>query len=60
MPMLLSSLLLAPVPIALAPEILQQQDVRALPGELDSFPVFNSNSPELVLSEGILLSTFPG
>ncbi|PZD70372.1 hypothetical protein C1752_13679 [Acaryochloris thomasi RCC1774] len=58
--MLLSSLLLAPAPIALAPEILQQQDVRALPGELDSFPVFNSNSPELVLSEGILLSTFPG
>jgi hypothetical protein len=30
-----------------------------LPGELDAIPVFNSNSPELVQSEGILLSTFP-
>jgi hypothetical protein len=40
-------------------EILEPQEVRALPGELDHIPVFNSNSPELVLSEGILLSTFP-
>jgi hypothetical protein len=30
-----------------------------LPGQLDSVPVFNSNSPEVVQSEGILLSTFP-
>jgi hypothetical protein len=30
-----------------------------LPGGLNSVPVFNSNSPELVLKEGILLSTFP-
>jgi hypothetical protein len=33
--------------------------VRVLPGQLDSVPVFNSNSPELVQQEGILLSTFP-
>lgn len=42
-----------------ATEILQPQEVRPLPGELDNIPVFNSNSPELILSEGILLSTFP-
>lgn len=51
----------APPPIA-APvqrQILQPQQVRPLPGRLDNVPVVNSNSPELVLSEGILLSTFP-
>jgi hypothetical protein len=32
--------------------------VRVLPGKLDSIPVFNSNSPEVVQTEGILLSTF--
>ena len=35
------------------------QEVRALPGRLDAVPTFNSNSPELVKTEGILLSTFP-
>ncbi len=35
------------------------QDIRPLPGQLDNVPVFNSNSPEMVRSEGILLSTFP-
>ncbi len=40
-------------------EVVRPQDVRALPGQLDSVPVFNSNSPEVVQSEGILLSTFP-
>ena len=40
-------------------EILQPQEVRTLPGQLDTIPVFNSNSPELVQTEGILLSTFP-
>ena len=40
-------------------EILSFQDVRSLPGQLDDVPVFNSNSPELVMEEGILLSTFP-
>ncbi|MEO1592698.1 MAG: DUF3370 domain-containing protein [Cyanobacteria bacterium J06632_22] len=37
----------------------QPQAVRPLPGQLDQVPVFNSNSPELIQSEGILLSTFP-
>jgi hypothetical protein len=40
-------------------EIVQPQEVRPLPGQLDRVPVFNSNSPELVQVEGILLSTFP-
>ncbi|MDZ8105861.1 MAG: DUF3370 family protein [Nostoc sp. DedQUE12a] len=35
------------------------QEVRPLPGKLDLIPTFNSNSPELVTTEGILLSTFP-
>lgn len=39
--------------------ILQPQAVRALPGQLDNVPMFNSNSPEWVKTEGILLSTFP-
>jgi len=38
-------------------EIVRPQEVRPLPNGLDSVPVFNSNSPELVLQEGILLST---
>ncbi len=37
----------------------QPQTLRPLPGQLDQVPVFNSNSPELIESEGILLSTFP-
>jgi Protein of unknown function (DUF3370) len=40
-------------------EIIQPAEVRPLPNQLDKVPVFNSNSPELVLGEGILLSTFP-
>lgn len=40
-------------------EIVKPQEVRPLPGQLDAVPMFNSNSPELVLKEGILLSTFP-
>ncbi len=35
------------------------QEIRPLPGKLDIIPTFNSNSPELVTTEGILLSTFP-
>ncbi|MBT9314992.1 DUF3370 domain-containing protein [Leptothoe spongobia] len=35
------------------------QEVRPLPGGLDDVPVFNSNSPEIIAAEGILLSTFP-
>lgn len=34
-------------------------DLRALPGALNEVNVFNSNSPEMVLEDGILLSTFP-
>jgi Protein of unknown function (DUF3370) len=44
----------------LAQEVVEAQEVRPLPGYLDRIPVFNSNSPEKVLQEGILLSTFPG
>lgn len=40
-------------------KVVQPQVVRPLPGSLDKIPVFNSNSPELVQTEGILLSTFP-
>ncbi len=40
-------------------EQVSKQPVRALPGQLDKIPVFNSNSPELVGESGILLSTFP-
>lgn len=39
--------------------IVQPQPVKALPGQLDTVPMFNSNSPEWVKTEGILLSTFP-
>jgi hypothetical protein len=48
-----------PPPIPRRVEVVQPQEVRALPGQLDEVPVFNSNSPELIQSEGILLSTFP-
>ena len=40
-------------------EVIQYHDVRPLPGSLDDVPVFNSNSPEVVQQNGILLSTFP-
>ncbi len=40
-------------------EFLQRQDVRPLPGSLDAVPMFNSNNPEIIRGEGILLSTFP-
>jgi hypothetical protein len=45
--------------VGIPQEIVQVNEVRPLPGQLDNVPVFNSNSPELVESEGILLSTFP-
>lgn len=60
---LFSLLTLAQMPAGLSQqtpsEVVQPQEVRALPGQLDRVPVFNSNSPELIQSEGILLSTFP-
>jgi Protein of unknown function (DUF3370) len=43
-----------------SPEIIfQPGEVRPLPGNLDTVPMFNSNSPEWLRTEGILLSTFP-
>ncbi|MBW3585936.1 MAG: DUF3370 domain-containing protein [Cyanobacteria bacterium 0813] len=49
-----------PAPPTTAPlnTVTVPQQVRVLPGQLDSIPVFNSNSPEVVQTEGILLSTF--
>src|SRR5262249_10261532 len=35
------------------------QEVRPLPGCLNRVPVLNSNSPEVVQTEGILVSTLP-
>lgn len=35
------------------------QPVRPLPGRLDNIPVLNSNNPELIFNEGIILSTLP-
>ncbi len=37
----------------------QGVEFRSLPGRLNTIPVFNSNSPEVVRRSGILLSTFP-
>jgi hypothetical protein len=57
---ILSTILLAQTtPTPVPKEIKVPQVVRVLPGKLDSVLVFNSNSPELVQTEGILLSTFP-
>ncbi|NJL37245.1 MAG: DUF3370 domain-containing protein [Leptolyngbyaceae cyanobacterium SM1_4_3] len=48
-----------PLPPPEPQEFVLPQEVRSLPGGLDQIPMFNSNSPELVQTEGILLSTFP-
>ncbi len=48
-----------PPPSPTPQEIFVPQEVRPLPGQLDQVLVFNSNSPEVVQKEGILLSTFP-
>ncbi|MDF5720127.1 MAG: DUF3370 domain-containing protein [Rhizonema sp. PD37] len=59
----IASLLLAQVMPETTPvvpeEIFIPQQMRPLPGHLDRVPVFNSNNPEVVQTEGILLSTFP-
>jgi Protein of unknown function (DUF3370) len=48
-----------PPPFAIpSQEVIQPREIRSLPGKLDDVPVFNSNSPEVVRTEGILLSTF--
>lgn len=59
LPFLLPVLVSQTPPVPPPQEIVRPQLVRALPGELDRVPVFNSNSPELIGTEGILLSTFP-
>lgn len=61
---LIPSLLFAQVfaqamPTPAPQEIVIPQQARPLPGQLDRVPVFNSNNPEIVKTEGILLSTFP-
>src|SRR4028118_1014477 len=48
-----------PTPAPVQQEVVQPGEVRALPGKLDKVLLFNSNSPEVVQKEGILLSTFP-
>lgn len=55
LPLLAQAVTEPPTPV----EVVTQQSVRALPGQLNTVPVFNSNSPELVGAPGILLSTFP-
>lgn len=59
LPLLLIFPIAQSTPATLPEEVVQPQEVRPLPGKLDTVPTFNSNSPELVLKEGILLSTFP-
>ncbi|MFN6463030.1 MAG: DUF3370 domain-containing protein [Nostoc sp. DedVER02] len=49
----------SPSPAPTPQEIFIPQQTRPLTGHLDEVPVFNSNNPEVVQSEGILLSTFP-
>lgn len=62
---LLSSVLVAQVNPQLSfrelepPPVVNPSEVRPLPGKLDDVLVFNSNSPEVVQTDGILLSTFP-
>lgn len=46
--------------IAATPEnVIRANEIRILPGQLDDLVMFNSNSPEWVKQEGILLSTLP-
>lgn len=72
LPLLVPAQIAAPAPQIVNPQpvrseirlprqqlIVAPQDIRPLPGQLDEIPVFNSNSPEAIYSEGILLSTFP-
>ncbi|MGH2413158.1 MAG: DUF3370 family protein, partial [Microcystaceae cyanobacterium] len=60
---LMPSLFVAQVASPLLPierhYITQTQEIRILPGQLNNVLVFNSNSPEVIKTEGILLSTFP-
>ncbi|PZU92976.1 MAG: hypothetical protein DCE90_17385 [Pseudanabaena sp.] len=51
----------SPSPIAQAQRqiVLDPQQMRPLNGSLDVVPMLNSNSPEIVQTEGILMSAFP-
>lgn len=40
-------------------KVLRETEVRPLPGSLGKIPMFNSNSPEIVRTNGILLSLLP-
>lgn len=58
---LVTLLMITPLLVVLpaaADVVLEPQEVRPLPGGLDATLMFNSNSPEVVTEEGILLSTF--
>lgn len=57
--LVVSALLLPSMISAESAKFSVAQQVRPLPGRLDEIPVINSNSPEVVRTEGILLSTFP-
>lgn len=49
-----------PLPPLIRPRtVTQLHEVRPLPGQLNQIPVLNSNSPEVVMGDGILVSTFP-
>jgi len=54
-----AQVVVAPPPAIESDYITQLQEIRPLPGKLNDVPVFNSNSPEVVMGDGILLSTFP-
>ena len=54
-----STALLGHTTPAIAEIVVRQQTVRPLPGALDAVLMVNDNNPELIASDGILLSTFP-
>lgn len=60
-----SSATIAPAPPPLKPKVEDTEkyctptEMRILPAGMNEETCFNSNSPEMVLNEGILLSTFP-
>ena len=56
---LVSTALLGLTTPAMAEVVVRQQTVRPLPGGLDAVLMVNDNNPELIASDGILLSTFP-
>lgn len=49
----------SPAPQPTPRQAIVNNEVRALPGKMDNSLMFNSNSPEWIKKEGILLSTFP-